>query len=83
LFPAWTYNGRVPGPTLRVTEGDSIRIVFRNRGSHPHTMHFHGIHAARMDGVPGFGKSFQAANSPTRSTQSRSAATSITVTHCP
>ncbi len=56
LFPAWTYNGRVPGPTLRVTEGDSIRIVFRNRGSHPHTMHFHGIHAARMDGVPGFGE---------------------------
>lgn len=56
LFPAWTYNGRVPGPTLRVTEGDRIRIVFRNRGSHPHTMHFHGIHAARMDGVPGFGE---------------------------
>ena len=55
FFPAWTYNGRVPGPTLRVTEGDRVRIVFNNNGSHPHSMHFHGIHSARMDGVPGAG----------------------------
>ncbi|PDQ19113.1 copper oxidase [Mesorhizobium sanjuanii] len=55
MFPAWTYNGRVPGPSLRATEGDRLRIVFRNGGSHPHSMHFHGIHAARMDGVPGAG----------------------------
>ena len=55
FFPAWTYNGRVPGPTLRATEGDRLRIVFQNNGSHPHTMHFHGIHSARMDGIPGAG----------------------------
>lgn len=55
FFPAWTYNGRVPGPTLRATEGDRLRIIFRNNGSHPHTMHFHGIHSWRMDGVPGAG----------------------------
>lgn len=55
FFPAWTYNGRVPGPTLRATEGDRLRIVFRNQGSHPHSMHFHGIHSARMDGVVGAG----------------------------
>lgn len=55
-FPAWTYNGRVPGPTLRAREGDRIRIKFRNGGTHPHTMHFHGIHSARMDGVPGAGQ---------------------------
>ena len=55
MFPAWTYNGRVPGPTLRATEGERLKIVFRNQGSHPHSMHFHGIHAARMDGVPGAG----------------------------
>jgi FtsP/CotA-like multicopper oxidase with cupredoxin domain len=54
-FPAWTYNGRVPGPTLRCTEGDRVRIEFINNGSHPHTIHFHGIHAASMDGVPGNG----------------------------
>ena len=55
FFPAWTYNGRVPGPTLRAKEGEQLRIVFRNYGSHPHSMHFHGIHSARMDGVPGAG----------------------------
>lgn len=54
-FPAWTFGGRVPGPTLRATEGERLRIVFRNHGSHPHSMHFHGIHAARMDGVNGSG----------------------------
>jgi FtsP/CotA-like multicopper oxidase with cupredoxin domain len=56
FFPAWTYNGRVPGPTLRCKEGEKLRIRFLNAGSHPHTMHFHGIHSARMDGVPGAGE---------------------------
>jgi FtsP/CotA-like multicopper oxidase with cupredoxin domain len=55
-FPAWTYNGRVPGPTIRVNEGDLVRIEFANAGTHPHTIHFHGIHSARMDGVPGKGQ---------------------------
>jgi manganese oxidase len=55
FFPAWTYNDRVPGPALRATEGERLRIVFQNNGSHPHSMHFHGIHSARMDGVPGAG----------------------------
>jgi FtsP/CotA-like multicopper oxidase with cupredoxin domain len=56
IVPAWTFNGRVPGPTLRATEGESLRIVFRNEGTHRHTMHFHGIHSARMDGIPGAGE---------------------------
>lgn len=55
FFPAWTYNSRVPGPTLRCTEGDQIKIRFINAGSHPHTMHFHGVHPYEMDGVPGAG----------------------------
>jgi FtsP/CotA-like multicopper oxidase with cupredoxin domain len=55
FFPAWTYNGRVPGPTIRCTEGDRIRVHFINGGSHPHTIHFHGIHRFEMDGVPGAG----------------------------
>ncbi|MFQ5690647.1 MAG: multicopper oxidase domain-containing protein [Gemmatimonadota bacterium] len=50
-FPAWTYNGQVPGPTLRCTEGDWLRVRFVNGGSHPHTIHFHGIHPPEMDGV--------------------------------
>jgi manganese oxidase len=49
-FPAWTYNGQVPGPTIRATEGDTIRIHFTNGGSRPHTMHFHGYHPEDMDG---------------------------------
>ncbi|MCB1548837.1 MAG: multicopper oxidase domain-containing protein [Hyphomicrobiaceae bacterium] len=54
-FAGWLYNGRVPGPTLRCVEGERLRIRFVNASTHPHSMHFHGIHAARMDGVPGAG----------------------------
>ena len=50
-FPAWAYNGTVPGPTIRADQGDLVRIHFTNAGSHPHTMHFHGFHTAGMDGV--------------------------------
>jgi FtsP/CotA-like multicopper oxidase with cupredoxin domain len=50
FFPAWTYNGQVPGPTLRATAGDRLRINFVNQGSHPHTLHFHGWHQPDMDG---------------------------------
>lgn len=56
-FPAWTFNSRIPGPTLRCTEGDRLRITFKNGSEHPHTMHFHGIHPSEMDGVPGLGAS--------------------------
>ena len=56
FFPAWTYNNRVPGPSIRATEGDRIRITFINTTPHPHTIHFHGIHPAGMDGVPGAGE---------------------------
>jgi len=51
FFPAWTYNGTVPGPVIRATEDDLLRVRFLNAGSHPHTIHFHGIHPAGMDGV--------------------------------
>ena len=55
-YEAWTYNGRVPGPTLRAREGEKLRVRFVNGSSHPHTMHFHGIHPALMDGMPGIGE---------------------------
>jgi len=51
FYNAWTFNGTVPGPTIRATEGDIVRINFINNGSKEHTMHFHGIHPAEMDGV--------------------------------
>ena len=50
-YPAWTYNGRIPGPTIRVREGDRVRVRFVNASDHPHSIHFHGIHPANMDGV--------------------------------
>jgi FtsP/CotA-like multicopper oxidase with cupredoxin domain len=50
-FSAWTYNGTVPGPVIRATEDDLLRVRFVNAGTHPHTIHFHGIHPAGMDGV--------------------------------
>ena len=54
-YAAWSYNGRVPGPTLRCREGEQLRITFRNGSVHPHTIHFHGLHAAASDGIPGLG----------------------------
>jgi len=51
MYPAWAYNGQVPGPTLRAVEGDRVRVVFKNKDAHPHTIHFHGFHPANMDGV--------------------------------
>jgi FtsP/CotA-like multicopper oxidase with cupredoxin domain len=54
-YAAWTYNGRVPGPTLRANEGERLRVRFTNASEHPHTIHFHGIHRDVMDGIPGVG----------------------------
>jgi len=53
-FPMWTYNGQVPGPTLRVEEGDLIRINFTNGATkHAHTIHPHVRNLnPRMDGIP-------------------------------
>jgi FtsP/CotA-like multicopper oxidase with cupredoxin domain len=50
FFPAWTYNGQVPGPTIRATEGDRVRVTFVNQTRHPHSIHFHGWHPPAMDG---------------------------------
>jgi len=50
FYDAWVYNGQAPGPTVRATDGDTIRIYFKNDGSKPHTIHFHGLHPAGMDG---------------------------------
>ncbi|MBA2257901.1 MAG: multicopper oxidase domain-containing protein [Acidobacteria bacterium] len=51
FFPAWTFNGQVPGPTIRAREGDRVRVTFLNQGTHPHTIHFHGWHPPEMDGA--------------------------------
>ena len=51
FYNVWTFNGTVPGPTIRATEGDIVRVKFINNGEKEHTIHFHGIHPAGMDGV--------------------------------
>ncbi|MEX2251878.1 MAG: multicopper oxidase domain-containing protein [Acidimicrobiia bacterium] len=50
LFQAWTYNGTVPAPIIRATEGDRLRIHFENHTGHPHNIHFHGAHRPDQDG---------------------------------
>ena len=47
----WTYNGTVPGPTLRFNEGDDVTVKFVNETPYAHTIHFHGTHDSANDGV--------------------------------
>ena len=50
---AWAYNGMVPGPLIRVTEGDKVKILVNNKLSEPTTIHWHGIQVPNnMDGIP-------------------------------
>lgn len=50
---AYAYNGQVPGPTIRVTEGDTLRVTLRNELNEPTSIHWHGLHVPNaMDGVP-------------------------------
>jgi FtsP/CotA-like multicopper oxidase with cupredoxin domain len=50
---AWTYNGTVPGPELRVPYGQRLRIRVANELPEPTTVHWHGIAVPNaMDGVP-------------------------------
>lgn len=49
---AWTYNGMVPGPLFRVTEGDKVRVIFKNNLPDPTSIHWHGLPVPNnMDGV--------------------------------
>jgi FtsP/CotA-like multicopper oxidase with cupredoxin domain len=50
---AWTYNGTVPGPLLRMTEGEKVRVILHNELATPVTIHWHGLRVPNdMDGVP-------------------------------
>lgn len=50
VMEAWTYGGRAPGPILRATEGDTLRVTVNNRTERPHNLHLHGRHSPQMDG---------------------------------
>ena len=50
---AWTYNGTVPGPEIRVPYGQRVRVIVKNDLPEPTTVHWHGIAVPNaMDGVP-------------------------------
>jgi len=50
---AMGFNGTVPGPEIRVNEGDKVRFVVENEMSEPTVVHFHGLTVPNdMDGVP-------------------------------
>lgn len=52
-FEVWAYNGQVPGPTLRIRLGETLRVRFTNRLPQPSTIHWHGVRVPNaMDGVP-------------------------------
>ncbi len=51
---AWAYNGRVPGPVIRVTVGDKVELAVKNELPEPTVVHLHGLPVpSNMDGVPG------------------------------
>ena len=51
---AWAYNGQVPGPEIRVNEGDFVRITIQNRLPVGTSVHWHGMDVApAMDGPAG------------------------------
>jgi FtsP/CotA-like multicopper oxidase with cupredoxin domain len=54
-FNGWTFNGSIPGPTLRVTQGDHVMITVVNDATsqHAHSFHMHSMHSGDMDGVSG------------------------------
>ncbi|HJR40905.1 MAG TPA: multicopper oxidase domain-containing protein [Gemmatimonadaceae bacterium] len=50
---AWTYNGQLPGPEIRVREGDRVRFNVKNELPESTVVHFHGLYVPNnQDGVP-------------------------------
>ncbi len=54
VVPAWAFNGQVPGPLIRVREGERVRISFRNEIDIHTAVHWHGLPVPNgMDGAAG------------------------------
>ncbi len=53
VFPAFAYNGIVPGPTLRCKQNEKVRVIVTNNMSESSGIHFHGVDVPNeVDGVP-------------------------------
>ena len=54
VWNTWAYNGRVPGPLVRLQQGREARLRLANGLAEPTTIHWHGIPVPNaMDGVSG------------------------------
>ncbi|MGH6771471.1 MAG: multicopper oxidase family protein [Xanthobacteraceae bacterium] len=50
----WSYDGRLPGPEIRLRQGEPVRVFVENKLAQDTTVHWHGIRLPiAMDGVPG------------------------------
>ncbi|GER71373.1 copper oxidase [Weizmannia acidilactici] len=53
-FTVWTFNGSVPGPTIKLKQGEKVNITLKNDLSKPVTIHWHGLVVPNsQDGIPG------------------------------
>ena len=80
-YAALTYNGMVPGPEIRVTEGDKCRFLVTNDMTQSTSIHWHGLYVPNnMDGVPFITQpgSSRARPSPTNSRRAIPVRTCIT-----
>lgn len=68
VMDGWTFDGTIPGPILRVTEGETLTLTVRNLTAHPHNLHTHGAHAPAQDGwepiPPGGERTYEIAPRP-------------------
>jgi plastocyanin len=54
VLESWGYEGQLPGPEIRVTEGDQVRVIYKNELPISTTVHWHGVDVPNeADGVPG------------------------------
>jgi FtsP/CotA-like multicopper oxidase with cupredoxin domain len=67
IFHAWTFNGTVPGPTMRFTQGDHVQITVSvtKDSKFPHSLHMHSMHPGAMDGMSGAAGMIEPGNSLT------------------
>lgn len=53
-LPVWTFNNSVPGPEIRVKQGDKVKITLKNELPEPVAIHWHGLPVPfAVDGIPG------------------------------
>lgn len=78
-FNYWTYNGQVPGPMLRVKEGDTVEVTLMND---PSSLHDHNVDLHAVTGPGGGAVLTHVAPGETKSFQWRALAPGLFVYHC-